>query len=277
MMIEKYFGIDCKTSQQTINSTKNMISEKSGNNGFQNTKVFLFDEYAVLKMQNLNFRKSTIPDTDLKHLTRLSVTLLDLQAKGINVVPILAFLSDDGNGYIIQPRAKGEEVYDRDKANDKNYIMERVELLSNAPQEHFNKFVADTIEITDAGVIVDFAGKDNFFYHKTNGFQFIDLNAHYDYEYGLSDQRPLGKQVAAYGCFLPCYFDTVPQYRDTVTKLLTELDDHERAVLSERNRKIFEKCKSAMMNNGISKETINGILSDERFIPQKKQLGLLGE
>lgn len=277
MMIEKYFAIDCKTAQQMINSTKNMISEKSGNNGFQNTKVFLFDEYAILKMQNINFRNGTIQDPDLNHLSKLSMTLLDLQAKGVNVVPILAFQSENGNGYIIQPRAKGAELYDREKANDKEYIMERVELLSNVPQEHYDKFVADTIEIVDAGVLVDFAGKDNFFYDKAIGFQFIDLNAHYDYEYGLTDLKPKGKQVAAYGCFLPCYFDTVPQYRDTVTKLLSELDDHERIVLTECNQKIFEKCKAAMINNGISEETIYGIISDERFIPQKTQLGLQGE
>jgi hypothetical protein len=50
----------------------------------------------------------------------------------------------------------------------------------------------------DAGVIVDFVGKDNFFYHETIGFQFIDLNAHDDYEYGLSDKKAQGKQAALY-------------------------------------------------------------------------------
>jgi hypothetical protein len=35
----------------------------------------------------------------------------------------------------------------------------------------------------DTGVLVDSAGKDNFFYDETIGFQFIDLNAHDDYIY----------------------------------------------------------------------------------------------
>lgn len=65
MIIEKYFGIDRETVQQMIEATKTMTNEKSGDNGFQNTKVFLFDEYAVLKMQNMNFRNVTTPDTDL--------------------------------------------------------------------------------------------------------------------------------------------------------------------------------------------------------------------
>jgi len=56
MTIEKYFGIDKKLAGQMIEATQNMTNEKSGDNGFQNTKVFLFGEYAVLKTQNMNFR-----------------------------------------------------------------------------------------------------------------------------------------------------------------------------------------------------------------------------
>ena len=190
MTIEKHFGIDRETAQKMITATESMKSEKSGDNGFQNTKVFLFDEYAVLKMQNMNFRNVTNQDTDLKHLERLAVTFLDLKAQGVNVVPILAFQSDDGNGYIIQLRAKGAELYDRDRVSDKEYIIERIDQLSNAPQVHLDKFVADAIKIMDAGAIVDFVGKDNFFYDETVGFQFIDLNAHYDHEYGIGEKFP---------------------------------------------------------------------------------------
>ena len=271
MIIEKYFGIDREIARQMIEATKNMTNEKSGDNGFQNTKVFLFDEYAVLKMQNMNFRNVTTPDTDLKHLERLAKTLLDLQAKGVNVVPILAFQSDNGSGYIIQPRAKGTELYDRNKlrSGEKSYILERVELLSNAPQEHFNKFVADIIEIIDAGVLIDFVGKDNFFYHEAVGFQFIDLNAHDDYEYGLSDTKVKGKKGALYGFFLPCYYDTVPKYRDNFSKILPELTEVEHALLTKNNRTIFEKCKTAAINNGIPEEAVNEMMSNERFTPEK--------
>jgi hypothetical protein len=272
MIIEKYFGISRETVQQLIAATKNMEYEKSGDNRFQNTKAYLFDEFAVLKMQNINFRNVTTEDMELKHLERLAVTILDLQSKGINVVPILAFQSDNGDGFIIQPRAKGAELYDRVKASDKNYVLKRVELLSNVPQEHFDKFVSDIIAITDTGVLIDFVGKDNFFYHEKIGFQFIDLNTHYDYVYGLDEIKPQSEQVAVYGCFLPCWFDTVPEYRNSVSKLLPELTDRELSLLQEHNRSIFEKCKTAMLNNGIAKEMIDNIIMNAKFIPQIKLL-----
>jgi len=272
MKIEKYFGIDREIVQQMIAATNNMTHEKSGDNGFQNTKVFLFDEYAVLKMQNINVRNVSTPDTDLKHLEGLAETLLELQSKGVNVIPILAFQSDDGNGYIVQPRAKEAELYERG-VSDKNYVMERVKRLSKVPQEHFDKFVADAIAIIDAGVIVDFMGKDNFFYHETIGFQFIDLNAHDDYEYGLSDKKPQGKRAALPICFMPCYFDTVPKYRDTVSSVLAEMTDNERAFLTERNKIIFNKCKTAAINNEITEEAIREMLSSEWFIPHSRRKG----
>ncbi|MCL2195609.1 MAG: hypothetical protein FWB76_06620 [Oscillospiraceae bacterium] len=254
MIIKKHFGIAPESAQQMIDATKNMMHEKSGDNGFQNTKAFLFDEYAVLNMQNINVRNVATQDPDLEHLERLAKTLLDLQAKGVNVMPILAVQSENGSGYIIQPRARGAELYDRDNVNNKDYVLERVEFLSNVPQKHFDKYIADIIEIIDAGVIVDFVGKDNFFYHESIGFQFIDLNAHCDYEYGISDEKPQGKQAAPYGYFLPCYFDTVPKYRDTVSKILPELTGAERASLEKHNRIIFERCKTAVINNGIAEK-----------------------
>ena len=277
MIIEKYFGIDREAAQQLIDSTKNMTHEKSGDNGFQNTKVFLFDEYAVLQEENLNFRNVSTADPDLKHLEDIAVTLLDLQTQGVNVVPILAFQSDNGNGYIIQSRAKGAELYDRDKvqSSDKDYILERIELLSNAPQEHFDKFLADAIKIiVDARIIVDFIGKDNFFYDETIGFQFIDLHSHDDYVYGLDDEK-LQVKHAVKGCFLPCYYDTVPQHRDTVSKILPKLTDKERAILKERNKKIFEKCRDSMINNGIAEEAVSEIIRSNEYISRMQQLDLL--
>lgn len=262
MRIEKYFGIDQQVVQQMIGATKHMTNDRSGDNGFQNTKVFLFDEYAVLKMQNINVRNVSTQDTDLKHLERLAGTLLDLQGAHVGVIPILAFCSENGNGYIIQPRAKGTELYDRSKIDDKDYIIGRIKLLANAPQEHYNKFVADTVKIIDAGVLVDFVGKDNFFYDETIGFQFIDLCAHDDYEYGLNDIKPQGRLAAAYCCFLPCYFDTMPQYRNTVSKILAELTVEEYDLLKAQNGTIFTKCKNAMINNGIAEEVIDDAIAN---------------
>ena len=261
MIIEKYFGMDREFAQQLIEATKNMKHEKTGDNAFQNTKVFLFDEYTVLQQDNLNFRNVYTADADLKHLENIAETLLSLQAQGVNVVPILAFQSDNGNGYIIQSRAKGTELYDRDKvrALDKDYILERVELLSYVSQEHFDKFLSDTIKIlVDASIIVDFFGKDNFFYDETIGFQFIDLNSHTGNVYGRKDHyiKPQAEHAIKV-CFLPCYYDE---------NILPKLTDKERILLGERNRKIFEKCRTALLNNRIPEEIINEVISSEKFI-----------
>jgi len=265
MIIEKYFGIDRGVAQQLIEATKEMKYEKTGDNAFQNTKVFLFDEYAVLQQDNLNFRNVYTADADLKHLENIAETLLDLQAQGINVVPILAFQSDNGNGYIIQPKAKGTELYDRDKVRslDKDYILERVKFLSDVPQEHFDKFVADTIKIMDAGLLIDFVGKDNFFYDEKIGVQFIDLLAHDDeWENGEPSENEIA-QWTAYFCFLPCYSDIA---------ILSKLTDNERTILTECNKKIFEKCKTSMKNNGIAEEIIDEAITKHNF---KQELGLI--
>ena len=288
MIIEKYFGIDCETAQQMIEETKNMINEKSGANGVYLTKVFLFDEYAVLKMQHIDYRMdSDTEDKDLKHLEKAAKTLLDLQTEGVNVVPILAMQSDGGNGYIVQSRAKGAELYDNGMMNDKEYVLGRIELLSNAPQEHFNKFISDALSIIDAGVLIDFRGKDNFFYDETIGFQFIDLNTHINYEimkyYGQAE-KPHDKRnadwIVFWNCFLPCYsycgfFDMVSRYSETVSALVSKLTDKERVVFREHNKMIFEKCKTAMINNGIAKEIISEIIASKEFIPQMQLLELI--
>lgn len=203
MTVERYYGLDRRNARQMIEATKNMTNKRSGDNGFYLTKVYLFDEYAVLKIKNITFRNVDIPDPDLKHLDHLAETLLDLYAQGVNVIPILGFISDGSDGYIIQRRAKGAELYERDKLTDKSYILERVRLLSGVLQEHYDKFAADAIKIMSAGVLIDFIGKDNFFYHEEIGFQFIDLGAHFDYVYGLTSEKPDAAQIAAWNCFIP--------------------------------------------------------------------------
>ena len=274
MLIEYYAGIDRDVVQKMIAATQNMAIDRSGDNRFQSTQVFLFEEYAVLKMQNINVRNVSTEDPHLTHLKRLSQTLLELQAQKINVAPSLAFQSKNGNGYIVQEKAKGAELYDRHRMSNKDYILERVAFLANAPQAHYDKFVADTMQIIDTGILIDFVGKDNFFYHEEIGFQFIDLNAHLDYIYGLSDTKPQTQQLAAWNCFLPCYFDTVPKYQDTVSVVLPELTEAEWSSLKNCNNIIFEKCKNSMIKNGITKEMIRSIADNEKFIPQKQQLEL---
>lgn len=47
------------------------------------------------------------------------------------------------------------------------------------------------------------------------------------------------------------------------------------SLLKEQNKNILEKCKAALINNGIMQKVIDEIISNERFIPQKHQLELV--
>ena len=272
MRIEKYFGAERETLRGLIAASRKMTSTRSGSNRTYRTKVFLFDEYALLKMRNIRLRNVVVQDRNLRHLESLAKTLLDLQAQGVGVVPILAFRSD---GILLMARAKGAELYEKDRLDEKNYVLRRVKFLSNVPQAYYDKFAADAIKITDAGVLVDFVGKDNFFYDETVGFQFVDLDAHNDYFYGLSDQKPQSKAIAARICFLPCWYDTTPTYRETVSALLAQLTPAEHTALTAHNRAIFVKCRLALERSAVPEAIIQETLADERFIPQKQQVGLL--
>lgn len=270
--IERYFGIDRGAARQLISAARRVKHTKSGSNKTYATKVTLLEAHAVLKMKNITLRNAVVPDKDLTYLERLADTLMALHAQGVQVVPILAFRSD---GYILQPRAQGAELFENERLGDKGYVLERTALLANAPQAHYDAFVADTIAIADAGVLIDFRGKDNFFYHESTGFHFVDLNAHNDFVYGLADEKPCGKHIAAWNCFLPCCYDAVPAYRDTITGLLAALTDAQRADLRRHNKQIFVKCRYALLSNGVSEDQIDEIIADERFIPQKQQLELI--
>lgn len=272
MRSTKTFGVPRETMRQQIAQTKGMQHSKSGSNNTYATRVFLFDEYALLKMKNIRLRNVATRDCRLKQLSNVAQTLLALQAKGVNVVPILAFRSD---GYILQKRAMGEELYDNGQLQNKQYVLRRVETLAAASQAQYNQFVADTIQILDAGLLIDFRGKDNFFYHEQVGFQFVDLNAHNDFVYGLTDEKPQTLPLAAWHCFLPCYFDAVPDYRNTVTPLLAQLTTAERAALTQQNKTILAKCKTALQNNGATEEILRETFANEHFAPQLRQLGVL--
>ena len=127
-------------------------------------------------------------------------------------------------------------------------------------QAQFNKFISDIIVLFDNDILIDFFGKSNFFYDDDAGFQFIDLKAHTDYKYGLTDQKFDSKLLAAYYGFAPCHFAAG-------TKLLPHfaLDEKAVAVLGETaaaqltrdNTIIFGKCKAALVQNGVTQEHMN--------------------
>lgn len=111
-MEEKYFYIESEKARGLLSQITQMKAAKRG----VDRHVFFIGEYAVLTASKIKLRNVTTRDDDLAYFDELIKTLMDLKKQGVAVVPILGYSvdpdSENGNGYIIQSRAKGEELYD---------------------------------------------------------------------------------------------------------------------------------------------------------------------
>lgn len=282
-MKEKYFYIKHEKAKELLSKINEMEAAKRG----VNSHVYLIGEYAVLTTNSIKLRNVTTRDDDLAYFDELIKTLMSLREQGVAVVPILGYCfepnSNSGNGNIFQMRAKGEELYDDAVMNvfyawaqknpgsiylssdtDANkYILSRTNYISKAPQKYFDKFISDIIVLFDNDILIDFNGKSNFFYDDTAGFQFIDLNSHTDYKYGLAEHKPDSKELASYFGFAPCHVAVgtkVLPHLALDEKANSKLDDKELQQLVQDKKTIFYKCKTAMLNNGMSEEQLNNSL-----------------
>lgn len=273
-MQEKYLYIEKEKARSLLQDIGDIKPERSG----VNSKVWLTDGYAVLYSENLNVRNVTVPDSKLDFLEQLAVDLMELHRQGTGVIPILGFCCDDesGRGYIFQPRAKGEELY-HDRIMEKyylqgdrscqpgnraeqEYILSRTHFISRIPQKHFDKLMEDIITLLDRDILIDFMGKSNFFYDSAAGFQFIDLNSHTDYRYGLTDSKPDSRLICAYNGFVPCHIGAGSEVMPNMIldeNALTCLDSGEIESLKNDNRVIYEKCRTAMLHSGVSREQLD--------------------
>jgi hypothetical protein len=280
-MNEKYFYITPEKARELLSQATEMNAAKRG----VDSSAFLIDEYAVLTTRRLKLRNVTTRDDDLSYLDELIHTLMSLREQGVAVVPILGYSYDpdsrDGVGYIIQQRAKGEELYDDaimseyyswtqsgrsyllSYTDTGKYVLSRTNYLSKAPQRHFDKFVSDITTLINNDILIDFNGKSNFFYDGDAGFQFIDLDSHTDYKYGLTTQKPDGAELSRYYGFTPCHTAVgskvfAPLALDE--KAVSKIGENGLQQLTRDNRAIFEKCKTALLNNGNSEEQVNKAL-----------------
>lgn len=290
-MKEKYFYIKSEKAREILSQTKKMRPVKNG----VDSHVYLIDEYAILTTSRIKLRNVETHDDDLAHFDELIETLMTLYKQGVKVVPILGYCydpnSDEGDGYIFQMQAKGEELYDdavmkefylwthkypeqskhlSSDADPYEYIMSRTNYMSKVPQKHFDKFINDIIVLLDNDILIDFHGKSNFFYDSADGFQFIDLDSHTDYRYGLVKDKPDSKEMASRFGFIPCHFAIDPEVLpeialDLEERIILRLGDTNLQQLILDNKTIFEKCKTAMLNNGISAEQMNNSL--KKFKP----------
>lgn len=287
MMKEKYFYIDPLCAQDLIRQANNLMWSKRG----IDRHAYLFNDYVVLSTNRLKLRNVTTRDDDLRYLDEIIETLSDLHQQGVAVVPILGYCYDpntiDGTGFMIQKRAKGYELFDdaaiagfqvwsqsqtedlylhgtMSKEEKKEYLLSRTQMISRVPQRHYNKFVSDMICILKHEILIDCFGKSNFFYDVDEGFQFIDLDAHNDYKYGITDQKPNIEAVVSFCGFVPCHYAS-----NTKLFSASALDEHallaltpsQQGKLAESNRAIFEKCIAALRQNGVSESTLNNTLS----------------
>ncbi len=275
-MEEKYFYIEPETARALLSQMKEMKAAKRG----IDKHAYLIDEYAVLTASKIKLRNVTTRDDDLAYFDELIKTLMDLKEQGIGVVPILGYCvepdSENGNGYIIQSRAKGAELYDDSVMKEfyvgkphlaylssdtdaKEYVISRTNLISRAPQTHFDKFINDIIVLLNNDILIDFNGKSNFFYDDTEGFQFIDLDSHTDYKYGLAENKMDGKEIAAYYGFTPCHYALGTKVLPGLAldeNAISRIGDEKLLQLAMDNKTIYEKCKTALLNNGLPEEQL---------------------
>ena len=278
-MIEKYYGIDSGSAAEKIAKLQTMKPFQHGTRA----RAFMFDDCVVLETKWLNFRNGGIRDEDMKHFDEIVRTLIRLHKQGAGVVPILGYRrvpkSAEGLGYVFMAKAKGVELWDDhvmelwneasmeclaniyresgDRAyleRTKQYILNQADRLAQAPQQHYDKFISDYFMLVREDIKVDAGARSNFFYDESIGFQFIDINSHTEYKYGLSDKRTLDKQEVKGFC--ACINRIAPNLRAAMT-------DSEYAEIVENNIRIFQKTKSSMIKNGFTEEEIARLLVEK--------------
>lgn len=157
-------------------------------------------EYAILKTSNIecyNFSntKEHKPADEILASGDFNIKrVVGLTHKHIqhSAVPILGYFYNPENitkytnsayasGYIVQPKAQGEELYKglanyfTDKQKNIQDIQKFIEKYSDIPSQHFEMFLKNYYEISK-DLKIDPSKTSNFFYDENIGFSFIDLN-----------------------------------------------------------------------------------------------------
>jgi len=275
--------IDINTALKVLGSINENDVLKQG----VNSSTYYYKEYAILKTANMNYRNVSVEDHDLKHFDDVIKQLMELKKHAINVVPILGYQyddeSDEKEGLIIQEKAKGDELYDdsiimefyvfaqngesdlETRNQAKEYILKRTKYVSKIKQEHFDKFISDSMTILNHHLLIDFFGKSNFYYDEEVGIQFIDIKSHDDYYYGLTENKMDINQIISLFGFMPCHLDESSGFlghmglsHQALNEVFTK---DELLELSQYNNNIFEKCSKAMISAGIPAEKINESIS----------------
>ncbi len=280
-MIERYFYIPAEKARELIETARKMDYSSRG----IDRRTCLIGDYAVLRTERLKLRNVDTRDDDLRYFDEIVEALWQMHEQGMGVVPILGYCHEedgrDGSGYIIERRAAGRELYDDaimtrfcvwsqgkknlyiscklSDAEAAAYLADRTHEIACAPQEHFDKLVSDMKAVLDRDILIDCMGKSNFFYDSDTGFQMIDLDAHNDYRYGLSESRPDMERYLIGCALVPCHqAGSSPNALDD--RALAILTGEQMIRLRTDNLTIFGKCRAALLKDGISEEKIDAVL-----------------
>lgn len=285
-MLEKYFGIAPSRARQLIEQAKGMKWSQRG----VDRHAYLIGDYAVLSTQRLKLRNVTTRDDQLTYLDELIESLLDLSQRGVSVVPILGYCYDpdsaDGTGFLLEKRARGQALFDdgiltkfqvwaRKHPEDnylpcdcseeeaRQYLLARTHEISCVPQKHFDQLVSDIRSVLQRDILIDCFGKSNFFYDTDAGFQLIDLDAHNDYRYGLTDKKPNLDQMTAICGLVPCLYATGTKLfsgHALDEQALLAFSSAQKSQLAQANSVIFEKCIAAFRQNNVAASVLDSVL-----------------
>lgn len=106
----------------------------------------------------------------------------NLIKNGVAIVPTIEYKAIEGpselgyyKGYILQQKAPGEELYLSPMETSPEAYTQRLTELTERPQEFYDKFASDWLQITQSGLQIDPSKSSNFFYTPER-INFIDLN-----------------------------------------------------------------------------------------------------
>lgn len=285
-MIEKYFAIEPERAHQLIDQAKAMQWSSCGHD----RRAYLIGDYAVLSTEQMKLRNVTTRDDDLRYLNEIIEALLELHRDGVAVMPILGYCCDqeskDGTGFIIQRRARGQALYDDailakmqvwarknpdsvylqsdlSEAETVQYLLARSREIADIPQQHFDKLVSDMRRVLEKDILVDSFGKSNFFYDAAEGFQMIDLDAHNDAHYGLTEKPTDVELMTAICAFVPCLFAAGSRLfagQALDEQALQSLSHTQQKQLAQANLAAFQRCIAALKNNAIADAALQRVL-----------------
>ena len=235
--------------------------------GGSNSKCSIVKNYAVLKNGN-------IPGHDDSYI-KLIEKLHSLQQQGVNAVPILGYgITHQGkpfrngerydSGFVVQEKASGKELLHMGSLKnfspeqEKDAVLNYINLLNNIPQEHFDKWVADLKTITDSQIAVDPSKTSNFFYDQDKGFSFVDLS--FFAQEKLFDKQDL-EGTSHHSEFI--YYSFTP-FRNLFNSSFSKvLNEEEQSFCDEVLTDTFNKNFEALQKVGVTQEDMNFTI--ERF------------